>query len=156
MILAFPFVALFALGTIASWLGCLVPFAAISAAAALHLRTRAGIALVGAVWALNQTFGFMVHGYPHTAGTFAWGAALGVAAFAAFFAARAFPSRWIVAGLGAFAAFELVLVAFSTVLGGWGAYAPLPLLDVFAVNAVWFVLAHAVFSSRVLGFNPSR
>jgi hypothetical protein len=143
MIAFFPFVALLALGTVCSWLGCLVPFAAISAAAAASLRTRSGAALVTIVWALNQLIGFSYHHYPHDASTYAWGVAMLVAALVAFAAARAVRARPWLAFLAAFAAFELVLVTFSIALGGWEAYAPRVLAMISIVNAVWFVVAQA-------------
>ena len=50
------------LGSLA--LACIFPFAAIAALAALTLDRRAGIALVGAVWAANQAVGFLLMNFP--------------------------------------------------------------------------------------------
>ena len=148
MIAFVPFIALLALGIGCSWLGCIVPFAAIAAAAAVDLRFRAGSALVVCVWAVSQAAGFGIHHYPRDPSTLAWGAAMLVAVLAAFAAARALRSRPILAFCAAFGAFEIVLAIFSVALGGWGAYAPYVLLGLLAVNAAWFLtaqIATAVF-----------
>jgi len=73
-----------------------------------------------------------------------WGVALGVAAFAAFFVARTLVRNAVLAFIAAFVAFEAVLVLFSIPLGGWEAYAPRYTIEIFAVNAAWFIGAQTV------------
>lgn len=146
MILLFPLLSLLVLGAACSALGCLVPLAAIAAAAAMHLPRRASVLVVGAVWFTGQVTGFGLHGYPHDATTIAWGAVLGLACLVALVAARRFARNPALAFGAAFGAYELVLVAASTVLGGWGAYAPAVLISVLLVNAAWFALVHLSMS----------
>jgi len=147
MITLVPFAALLLLGAGCSWFGCIVPFAAIAASAALALRWRSGVVLVVIVWVLNQAAGFAFHHYPHHASTYAWGAALLVASLAAFAVARVVRVRPILALLAAFASFEVVLMAFSVVLGDWGAYAPGILANLLFWNALWFTLTQAATSA---------
>ena len=142
MLLALPFLALLAVATATSVLGCCVPLAGLAAAAAMNLSRRSGAALSLAVWFSNQVVGFTVHAYPRTLSTFTWGVALGAATFAAYSIARAFRRNLFAAFGGAFIAFEFVLVGFSFWLGGWGAYAPGLVLEILAINAAWFAAAH--------------
>ena len=58
-------------------LGCAMPFAALAALAALHLRQRDGLILLGLAWVANQAVGFGLMGYPHDPRTIAWGVGLG-------------------------------------------------------------------------------
>lgn len=146
MITCVSFVALLVLGTVCSWLGCLVPYAAIAAAAAVNLRAREGALIVGVTWALDQAIGFGVHHYPHAAATYAWGAAIGAASFAAWAVARMGRRRPLLALLAAFATFELTLAAFSLVLGGWNAYAPSTVALLLVANGAWFAIAQAATS----------
>jgi len=147
MITTIPVAALLLLGAGCSWFGCMVPFAALAASAALSVRRRVGAALVCTVWALNQVTGFAFHQYPHDASTYAWGAGLLVASLVAFAAARAVRVRPILALLAAFAAFEIVLVAFSLVLGGWEAYAPSILANLLFWNLIWFAVVQVATSA---------
>src|SRR5262245_66177034 len=62
---------------------CAVPLAAFAGAAALTLSRRDALALIVAVWLANQVVGFAALGYPWTASTFVWGAALGAVAILA-------------------------------------------------------------------------
>lgn len=43
---------------------CAVPFAALAALAAFDSERRDGLLLIGAVWLVNQVYGFAVLGYP--------------------------------------------------------------------------------------------
>ncbi|HTU70850.1 MAG TPA: hypothetical protein VMF11_11085 [Candidatus Baltobacteraceae bacterium] len=157
MFFALPFIALFSVGVACSLIGCIVPLAAIAAVTASALRLRDGLLLVAGVWFANQFIGFAVHGYPVNANTLAWAAALALGTGAAFFVARAVKHP-LIGFASAFAAFELVLMLFSVPLGGWDAYAPRVLFEVFAVNAVWFAAAYLVLRvvSRGFDLDPSR
>src|SRR5690349_20282586 len=77
--------------------GCAMPFAAVAALAASNLPGRAGIAVVLGSWLINQLLGFTIHHYPRDASTFAWGLAMGVAAFAAYALARIVRERPVLA-----------------------------------------------------------
>lgn len=140
----FSFIVLLALGTATSWLGCLVPFAAIAASAALTLRARHGALVVAVVWGANQALGFGVHHYGTAPATLVWGIAIGLAAAASFALARVVRARPLVAFVASFAAFQAVLMAFSVALGGWSAYAPAIEVQLFAVNLGWFALTQAL------------
>jgi hypothetical protein len=119
-----------ALLTAATFLGsfvfaCATPFAALGAVAALNMRKRDAFALTGVNWLVNQIVGFGFLHYPQTWDTFAWGAAIGVAAVIATAAAigavslmRALP--WAVAAMATLAVacgvYELSLYAATAVL----------------------------------------
>jgi hypothetical protein len=152
MLVAVPFLALLAVGIACSALGCCVPIAAIAAAAALNLPRRSGLTVVAAVWIVDQAIGFAYKQYPHDPSTIAWGVGLGVAAFAAYGIARVAAVNPLVAFLGAFVAFEAVLVLFSVKLGGWEAYAPRWIAQIFATNLAWFVGAFVTL--RLLARRP--
>jgi len=72
---------------------CAAPLAAIAALAACTMGRTTGAALVVAAWLSNQIVGFGVLHYPQTFDTFAWGAAMGISAVAAFFVAHAVMTR---------------------------------------------------------------
>jgi hypothetical protein len=152
MFVAVPFLSLLGIGIVCVALGCADPFAAIAAAAALNLPRRAGIVVVAAVWLLDQAVGFGLRHYPQDPSTIAWGVGIGVAAFAAFAIARIAAKNPLFAFLGAFAAYEAVLVLFSLRLGGWDAYAPHWMIQIFSINFAWFAGAHIIL--RVLARRP--
>ena len=104
---------------------CAAPFAAIAALAALKMDRKSGLALVVVAWLANQAIGFAVLDYPHTASTYAWGLAIGVAAVIGFVAARAItaaekaPVLTVVAAFAAsFVFYQIGLYAVSFILGG--------------------------------------
>ncbi len=67
---------------------CAAPLAAFGAASGLTLTRRNAILATLAAWLANQATGCAALGYPLTANSFAWGAALGLAAMVATLAAR--------------------------------------------------------------------
>src|SRR5215467_3534558 len=75
---------------------CVTPFAAFAVVAAATVSRRDAVMLAVALWLTNQAVGFGLLYYPWTASTFAWGAALGVAAVIGALAAL-----WTFARLGA-------------------------------------------------------
>ncbi|MEO5586330.1 MAG: hypothetical protein ABIQ81_01410 [Novosphingobium sp.] len=108
-------------------LGCAMPFAALAALAALHLRQRDGLNLLGLAWVANQAVGFGLMGYPHDPRTIAWGVGLATAAIGSGLGAyaalarvpRLSPAfRGIIALVVAFIAFKAVVLAWALVLGG--------------------------------------
>jgi hypothetical protein len=138
MVLMFPVLVVAAAGLICSLLGCIVPFAALAAAAALLCSKRIAAAILATTWLINQVLGFTVHHYPRDPSTFAWGIAIGVATAAAYACARIARGNAVMALLLAFAAFEGVLVLFSLRLGDWEAYVPSVIAMLFGTNALWF------------------
>lgn len=92
-------------------LACATPFSALAALAATQMRRRDGAALMLATWASGQAIGFGVLGYPGDPVTIAWGAALGMAAGAAFVAARAVAER-----VGAHRRWRMVAALFAAAL----------------------------------------
>lgn len=114
------------LGT--TWsLACMTPFAALAALAAMHLRRRDGLTLMGLAWAASQLVGFGLLGYPHDPATLAWGAGIGFAALASALAAygalallpvAATSLRLTTSFAAAFLGFKLGLTPFALVLGG--------------------------------------
>jgi hypothetical protein len=124
---------------------CATPFAALATLATFTLRDREAVGLVLFVWLANQVVGFSMLGYPWTASTFAWGAAIGAAALAGLIAARGVGRfsgsvAWVampVALIAAFVAYEMVLFATSWILpSSSGAYSTVVVLRIFAINVV--------------------
>jgi hypothetical protein len=141
---------------------CAAPLAAIAALAATKMRAGDGVAMVVAAWLANQIVGYAVLGYPQTWDSFAWGAAIGIAAVIAFGAARvavrpAMPELVSLAvALGAaFVAYEAVLFAATALLpSGDEAFSLAIVGQILAINAVAFaglVLLHrAAIALQVL------
>ena len=128
---------------------CAVPFAALAALAAFDTERRDGLLLIGAVWLVNQVYGFMVLGYPWEAQAFQWGAAIGIGAVVSYYAARwaitelksSAPVVAVVAALPvAFVAYQAVLYLASLVLSnGEGAFNTDVVAYVALVEVVAFV-----------------
>lgn len=124
---------------------CAVPLAAFGAAAAVTLSRGNALALIGGVWLANQIIGFAVLGYPWTANTIAWGAALGVVAILATLAAQGAATRLarsgkaavaIAAFAAAFVVYEVALFAVAgTLLGGIEDFTPAIIGRILAINA---------------------
>lgn len=118
---------------------CAAPFAAIAALAAIKMDRRSGLALVVTSWLANQALGFGLLGYPHTASTFAWGAAIGIGTVAGFAAAKSITEAGqsaavtlVLAFAAAFVTYQTVLYAASFALGGTD--------HAFSTEIVWYVL----------------
>ena len=106
-------------------LHCMMPFAALAALAAVHMRRADGVVLMIAAWVVNQATGFAFGHYPHDATTILWGVAIGTGAVAAVIAGGAaqarvasYPARLSVAFAAGFLAYKLMLVVASLGLGG--------------------------------------
>jgi hypothetical protein len=157
-----------ALVTIGSVLGsltfaCAAPLAAMGAIAGLKMRYGEGLALVVASWLANQLVGFLVLGYPHTAETFGWGAAMGIAAVIGF-AAAAMVARVRVPALiavvggfaAAFLAYQVALYAATAVLPAGGGFSWEAILIVLRVNVVAFIALLVAYRAAVaLRFLPA-
>ncbi len=151
------FVALASLG-LSRAVACAVPLAAVAALAALTLPRRKAAALVFLVWAANQAIGFGLLHYPRNGSTLGWGGAIGTAALASLGTAWAVDRRVRTARIvsfaamlpAAFAAYEVVLWAATGLLpSGPGAFAPLVVLRLLAINAATFGLL--IGTRRLLG-----
>lgn len=128
-------------------LACVAPLAAVAALAALTLRRTEGLILVVVAWLVNQVVGFVLLSYPHTPDTYAWGAAIGVAAVLGYFAAAAVIPHvrgTLLAAAAAFAAafavYQIALYAFGVVTSYAGDSFSLAVVgEVLAINAVAYV-----------------
>lgn len=83
-------------------LACATPFAAIATVAATRMPVRLALTLTTAAWLVNQSVGYLLLGYPRTWDSFAWGAAIGLAALLAV-GAVLLVQRWIASSLAALA-----------------------------------------------------
>jgi len=136
---------------------CAAPFAAIAALAALTMRRAEGLALVVVAWLANQAVGFILLGYAHTADSYAWGAAIGIAAVLGYFAASVIAATTrsalvasVTAFLSAFAAYQAALYAFGlmTSYAGDGFSAAI-VTEVLTINAVAFAAFLVVHRAAV-------
>lgn len=127
-------------------LACATPFAALAAIAGSKMSRRDALILLAVVWLANQAIGYLALGYPRTWDSFAWGAAVGIAALLSTFAAREI-TPWlgpaIVGGaaafLAAFAIYEGVLFAATAVLPSGEEAFSLPLMAwIFGINVLAF------------------
>jgi hypothetical protein len=129
-------------------LACATPFAAYAVIAAAMLPWSSALLVVVAAWIVNQAIGFGALHYPHDANTIYWGLAIGAAALAATAAAtlvlwalsRASRVAALCAALlAAYVAYELVLFAFTPVLGGSGAFTPAIVTRLGLLNVAWLI-----------------
>jgi hypothetical protein len=136
---------------------CAAPVAAVAALAALTLNRTEGLILVAATWLINQAVGFLLLSYPHDAGTYAWGAAIGAAMVAGYFAARPVArasQSWLLTAVAAFAAafvfYQLGLYVGGIAMGYKGdAFSTAIVSEVATINAVAFVGFLAVYRAAV-------
>jgi hypothetical protein len=148
-------------------LSCATPFAALATLAALHMSKRDGVAMIVLAFALNQAVGYCALDYPRTFDSFAWGAAIGVAALATFFAASELAPRLARLGrlpmmavtlVAAFAVYEIVLFAATAVLPATEVAFSWPIVgEIGLVNALVFpalLLAHQ--GAELMGLTPAK
>jgi hypothetical protein len=132
---------------------CAAPLAAVAALAALKMGRTEGLVLVVVSWLANQLVGFLLLSYPHTADSYAWGAAIGIGAVLGFLAARAAtsanlsqPVALVVAFAVAFVVYQIALYLAGVAFGYEGdAFSAAIVGEVLAINLVayvGFVLAH--------------
>lgn len=128
-----------------SLISCAMPLVAIATLAAATMSRRQAIITLILCWAINQALGFGVHNYPQTLLTIGWGLAAGFAGLVALVIAQGLlvPGqvglRTIPALVLGFAAYELVLFAFSQITG-WACPFTFDVVSVVATNeALWFV-----------------
>src|SRR5271154_1405999 len=109
---------------------CATPFAAFAVVASSLLPLVPALLVMAGAWLVNQAIGFGAHGYPLDLHTVLWGLAIGVAALVATAESKVLlnsqrssgPPALGVAIFGAYAAYEVVLFAFTLMLGGAGAF----------------------------------
>ncbi|MCP3408733.1 hypothetical protein [Bradyrhizobium sp. CCGB01] len=127
-------------------LACATPFAAFAVVAAAMLPLRPALLVVTGAWLVNQTIGFSVLHYPIDGSTIAWGFAIGAAALLSTVAASAVlrmlpqgraPLVLAITLVAAYAAYELVLLAATPVLGGEGAFTAAIVTRIGLTSAVW-------------------
>jgi hypothetical protein len=127
---------------------CATPFAAFAVLAAALLPLPAALPVMAAAWIVNQAIGFGALGYPLDANTLLWGFAIGAAALVSTAASklvlRSLPRTGAPAALGlamvaAYAAYELVLFAFTPILGGAGAFTLAIVTRLGLLNLLWFI-----------------
>ncbi len=127
-------------------LACVFPFAALAALAAVTLPTRQAALLLGAMWLVNQVIGFTLLSYPHDGQALAWGAIIGIAAFAGLGAAKAaFGKETILLSLRTIAALAASIIAYQVimfvgayVMNGFESSTPAIVAEVARNDTLWF------------------
>jgi hypothetical protein len=129
-------------------LACATPFAAFAVVAGAMLPLPAALAVMAAAWIVNQAIGFGALGYPHDVNTVLWGLAIGAAALMAAAAVKLVlrllprtggPAALALALVGAYAAYEVVLFAFTPWLGGAGAFTVAIVARLGLLNLLWLI-----------------
>ena len=127
-------------------LACATPFAAFSVVAAAMLPLRPALLVVTGAWLVNQCIGFGALHYPIDSSTMAWGFVIGAAALVATAASSAVlrmlpqgrtPLMLAITFVAAYAAYELVLLAATPILGGEGAFTAAIVTRIGLTSAVW-------------------
>lgn len=122
---------------------CATPFAALATLAALNMPRRDVFAVVGLAWLANQAIGYGLLGYPQTWDSFAWGAAIGIAAGLGAWAAMVAADRTqrfgkVLAIAAAFAAaslaYQAIMYLSGLVLPG-GGFSLSIVMTVLTINA---------------------
>jgi len=129
-------------------LACATPFTAFAVVAAATLPLRPALLVATGAWLVNQMIGFGALHYPIDARTIAWGLVIGAAALAATAASvavlRALPMNrtplmLALSLVGAYAAYELVLLSATPFLGGAGAFRFAIVARLGLLNVVWLI-----------------
>jgi hypothetical protein len=139
---------------------CATPFAAFAVVAADLLPLPLALLVMTVPWLVNQAIGFLALGYPLDAHALLWGLAIGAAAMAATAEASALlrsltrssqsgPAALGIAILGAYSAYEVVLFAFTPLLGGAGAFTFRIILRLGILNLLWLI----GLSAACIGFH---
>ncbi len=127
---------------------CVTPFSAFAVLAAATMTLPRALAMVAAIWLVNQALGFVALGYPLDGTTFAWGGAIGIAALAATIgaaavmgAARAWPlwSRIAIGFAAAFIVYEALLLLATPTLGGAANFTSGIVAELALSDACWLV-----------------
>lgn len=141
------------LGSLAA--ACMVPFVGVAVVAAATLPRFRAFLTVAALWLANQLVGFGLLGYPMTLSSFAWGAAIGVAALLSLQGAqrvlaqeRSVRSTAAAFVLG-FLLFEGGLLLFALFAGGTETFTPAIVSAILINDALWcagLLLLHEVLA----------
>jgi hypothetical protein len=124
---------------------CATPFAALATLAAISLGKRDAFFAVALTWLANQAIGYGVLIYPQDALSFAWGAAIGVAAVVSLRVAQRLQSSVIAAFFGAFVAYEFTLFLVAlTPLGGLDTFSPAIISQIALTNIIAVFVAYAI------------
>lgn len=126
---------------------CATPFAAFAVVATALLPLQAAFVVMLAAWIVNQAIGFGALHYPLDTNTVLWGFAIGVAALASTADSKILlhsqrsssPAVLAVAIFGAYAAYEVILFAFTFLLGGAGAFKLPIIVRVGLINVLWLI-----------------
>jgi hypothetical protein len=127
---------------------CATPFAAFAALAGAMLPMSSALPVVVAAWIVNQAIGFGVLGYPVELKTFLWGFAIGAAALIATAVSALVLQLLTAIGrrvelaltlFAAYVAYEVVLFAFTPVLGGAGAFTFTIVARIGSLNVLWMI-----------------
>jgi hypothetical protein len=145
-------------------LACATPFAAFAVIAAAMLPLPTALLAVTGAWLVNQAIGFGALHYPIDTNTILWGFAIGAAALAATAMSATVlrslrnyrtPLALTAALIGAYAAYEVALLAATPFLGGAEAFTAAIVARLGAISAVWLIgLIAACEIVRLL--NPVR
>lgn len=129
---------------------CATPFAAFAVVAADMLPLPLALLTMTVPWIANQAIGFVALGYPPDAATISWGFVIGAAALTATAEASAVLRSLTGSGqnsaaalgialAGAYAAYEVVLFAFTPLLGGAGAFSVAVISRLGILNLLWLI-----------------
>jgi hypothetical protein len=144
---------------------CGTPFAAFAVLASSLLPLVSALLVIAGAWLVNQAIGFGALGYPLDLHTLLWGFAIGVAALAAAAESKILlhsqrsnsAAALGVAIFGAYAAYEVVLFAFTFFLGGTDAFKLTIIVRLGFLNLLWLIGLVAVCAAvRLLGFVSER
>ncbi len=127
-------------------LACVFPFAALAALAAITLPTRQAVALMGAVWAVNQVIGFTLLPYPHDSQAVVWGVIIGTGAFAGLGAAKLalgttsklVSIRSVAALVASIVAYQVIMFFGAYALNGFESSTPEIVATVARNDVLWF------------------
>jgi hypothetical protein len=127
-------------------LACVFPFAALAALAAVTLPTRQAAGLLGAMWLVNQVIGFTLLSYPHDGQAVAWGAIIGVAAFAGLAAAKMtygaenklISVRTVGALAASITAYQAIMFVGAYLMNGFESSTAAIVADVARNDVMWF------------------
>jgi hypothetical protein len=143
----------FALLTIACGLAsfvfaCATPFAAFAVVAAAALPLQSALLAMTAAWVVNQAIGFGVLHYLVDMNTILWGLVIGMAALAATVTStivlrmlrrNGTPVALGFALVGAYATYELVLLAATPLLGGAGGFTTAIVGRLGVLSVLWLI-----------------
>lgn len=148
------------LGSLAA--ACMMPFVALVVVVAASMPTRHALITATAIVGVNQAIGFTFLGFPMESYTIAWGAALWGATLVSLAVARTLVSpgedlsvaRIVSAAVAAFVAYEALLFAFATQIGGVETFTP-AIIAQLAQNETLWLFALVALRMLVTGTAPA-